>query len=83
MNCISIKISNEFQNSLKKQLLKDNFTFSSCQNALWKATGNGVNVTCYASLKLLVQGKNCVEFNEKYLNVSFNIANILTNCIFI
>ena len=70
MNCISIKITKEFQEELKQKLLMDNFTFSSCQNALWKATSLGINVTCYASLKLLVQGKNCEEFDKKYLNTN-------------
>lgn len=70
MNFISIKISKEFQEELKQKLLTDNFTFSSCQNALWKATSAGINVTCYASLKLLAQGKNCEEFNSKYLNTN-------------
>lgn len=67
MNFLSIKITNEFQDILKKKLLADNFIFSSCQNAKWKATNEGINVTCYESLKLLIQGKKCEEFNNKYL----------------
>ena len=42
------------------------FTISIVQNALWKATSMGVCATCYKSLKLLVQGKNCENFVEKY-----------------
>lgn len=68
MNFLSIRITNEFQVKLKQKLLEDNFIFSSCQNAIWKATNDGVTVVCYESLKLLVQGKKSEEFNNKYLN---------------
>ena len=68
MNFFSTKITNDFQKKLKETLSKENFIFSNVANALWKATSDGVCITCYASLKLLVQGKNCDSFVEKYLN---------------
>ena len=54
---------------VREQLLKDGFSLSVVQNALWRASGNEVAVTCYKSLKLLVQGKNCDSFVEKYIKV--------------
>lgn len=67
MDFYSTKVSNDFQKSLKLQLASDGFDMSVVQNALWKAAKNGVNITCYASLKLLVQGKNAEEFVLKYI----------------
>ena len=68
MNFFTTKISNNFQQELKQKLLQAGFTVSGVQNALWKASGDGVVVTCYASLKLLVQGKNCSDFVSAYFN---------------
>lgn len=67
MNCYSTKISNNLQNELKEKLTRDGFLFSPVQNGLWKATSASVTVTCYASLKLLVQGKECDKFVETYM----------------
>lgn len=72
MNFYSTKITNDFQQELKQKLMNEGFVISSCQNALWKATKTGVNVTCYTSLKLLVQGKECDKFVENYLNAKPN-----------
>ena len=69
MNFFSTKVTNEFQKELKLKLLNSGYDISVAQNALWKAFKSGVSVTCYESLKLLVQGKNCDDFVEKYLNV--------------
>ena len=68
MDFFTTKISNNFQVELKSKLLQAGFTISGVQNALWKASADGIAVTCYASLKLLVQGKNCAEFVSTYLN---------------
>ena len=68
MDFFSTKISKDFQNNLRDVLLRDGFTLSGVQNALWKATSSGVSVTCYASLKLLVQGKKTDDFVSRYLN---------------
>ena len=67
MDFFSTKITNEEQRALKEKLANDGFSISSVQNALWKATYSGINVTCYVSLKLLVQGKNSESFVDKYL----------------
>lgn len=67
MNFFSTKVTNNFQTELKQKLSENGFSISQVQNALWKATGIGINVTCYASLKLLVQGKETENFVKKYL----------------
>ena len=68
MNFFSTKITNEFQKDLREKLISFGYTISVVQNALWKASGDGVAVTCYASLKLLVQGKNTEKFMQEFLN---------------
>ena len=68
MDFYSTKITNDFQKELKLRLSDDGFGMSIVQNALWKASKNGINVTCYASLKLLIQGKNCDDFVTNYLD---------------
>ena len=67
MDFFSTKVTNDFQRELKLKMAADGYDMSVVQNALWKAAKNGINVTCYASLKLLVQGKNCDAFVEKYI----------------
>lgn len=66
MDFFSTKLTNDFQKELKLLLSDDGYDMSVVQNAMWKASKNGINVTCYGSLKLLVQGKNCDAFVEKY-----------------
>ncbi|MCR4881559.1 MAG: ribonuclease HIII [bacterium] len=68
MDFFSTKITNDFQKTLKLKLADDGYDMSVVQNALWKAAKNGINVTCYASLKLLVQGKNCNGFVAEYID---------------
>ena len=67
MNFFSTKVTNNFQAGLVKTLSRDGFSITDVQNAIWKATKSGVNITCYKSLKLLVQGKDTEIFVKKYL----------------
>ena len=66
MDFFSTKISNDFQKELKLKLVDAGYFMSVVQNSLWKASKNGINITCYASLKILVQGKNCDSFVSEY-----------------
>ncbi len=70
MDFFSTKVSTEFQKELKLKLSDAGYNMSVAQNAMWKASKNGITATCYASLKILVQGKNCDSFVEQYFGKS-------------
>lgn len=76
MNFYNTKITDNFQIDLREKLISSGFVLSCAQNALWKATSEGVVVTCYSSLKLLVQGKNTESFVNKYLDLKENSQTI-------
>ncbi len=75
MNFFSTKISSNFEQELKNTLRVDGYLMSNSQNALWKASANGITITCYSNLKLLVQGNNCECFVNKYLTKCQNSQN--------
>jgi ribonuclease HIII len=61
------QISHEAAEKLKEALPSLGFELSKPAYTLFQGTKKGISVTCYTSLKLVVQGKDFEEFIEFYL----------------
>lgn len=60
----SIKYKPLKQSAIRNVLKKIDFKFSAMQDTFWKATRNKVNVVCYESGKLVIQGNEATKINN-------------------